>query len=121
VGGAVSRRDGKRVVYCFSGDEVVGMVSDLRVVAECNVVEMNRVANSYYRARDGQEPVSRERVMVRLRAGYVTLLDVRPEDEFAAGHLPGALNVPLADLERRLAELPAVPPSRRSPPCASAD
>jgi rhodanese-related sulfurtransferase len=107
VGLVASRRDGKRVLYRISGDDIVGLLSGLRVVAERSVAEMDRVVNSYFRARDGLEPVSRDRLMERLRAGDVTLLDVRPEDEFAAGHLPGAVNVPLADLERRLAELPA--------------
>jgi rhodanese-related sulfurtransferase len=107
AGLVASRRDGKRVLYRLSGDDIVGLVSGLRLVAERNVAEMERVVNSYFRARDGLEPVSRELLVERLRAGDVTLLDVRPEDEFAAGHLPGAMNIPLADLERRLAELPA--------------
>ena len=61
---------------------------------------------AYFRARDELEPVSREDLVTRLRDGLVTVLDVRPEDEFTLGHLPGALNVPLGQLERRLAELP---------------
>ena len=61
---------------------------------------------TYFRARDELEPVSRTELLDRLRAGTATVLDVRPEDEFQQGHLPGALNVPLAQLERRLAELP---------------
>jgi ArsR family transcriptional regulator len=61
---------------------------------------------SYFRARDGFEPVSRKELLERLRRGAATVLDVRPEDEFAAGHLPDALNIPFSQLERRLAELP---------------
>jgi ArsR family transcriptional regulator len=61
---------------------------------------------TYFRARDELEPVSRIELLDRLRAGTATVLDVRPEDEFQQGHLPGALNIPLAQLERRLAELP---------------
>jgi ArsR family transcriptional regulator len=61
----------------------------------------------YFHARDALEAVSREDLVARLYDGLVTVLDVRSEDEFALGHLPGALNIPLAELERRLAELPA--------------
>src|SRR6516165_4616466 len=68
--------------------------------------EIARVMATYFRARDELEPVSRIELLDRLRAGAVTVLDVRPEDEFRQGHLPGALNIPLAQLERRLAELP---------------
>ena len=67
---------------------------------------MERVINGYLRARDGLEPVSREDLLERLRDGLVTVIDVRPEDEFASGHLAGARNIPLAELEERLAELP---------------
>jgi rhodanese-related sulfurtransferase len=59
------------------------------------------------RARDEFQPVSRGELLDRLRSGTATVLDVRPEDEFASGHLPNALNIPLSQLERRLAELPA--------------
>jgi ArsR family transcriptional regulator len=59
---------------------------------------------SYFDARDDLEPVSRKELMRRLRAGTVTVLDVRPEDEFALGHVPGAVNVPLRVLEERLSE-----------------
>jgi rhodanese-related sulfurtransferase len=61
---------------------------------------------TYFRARDELEPVSRAELLDRLRSGAAAVLDVRPEDEFQQGHLPGALNIPLAQLERRLAELP---------------
>ena len=61
---------------------------------------------SYFRVRDDFEPVSRAELLDRLRSGTATVLDVRPEDEFAHGHLPNALNIPLSQLERRLTELP---------------
>jgi len=61
---------------------------------------------AYFRVRDEFEPASREDLLARLRDGLVSVLDVRPEKEFSLGHLPGALSVPLAELERRLAELP---------------
>jgi rhodanese-related sulfurtransferase len=101
------RRDGKRMLYSLVGsDEVVRLLHALGRVGERNVAEVERVMASYFRARDEMEPVSREDLLARLRDGLVTVLDVRPEDEFALGHVPGALNVPLSALERRLADLP---------------
>ncbi|MCO6416139.1 metalloregulator ArsR/SmtB family transcription factor [Siccirubricoccus sp. KC 17139] len=101
------RREGKRMLYSLAGgDEVVRLLHALGRVGERNMAEIERVMASYFRARDEMEPVSREELLARLRDGLVTVLDVRPEDEFALGHVPGALNVPLSALERRLAELP---------------
>ena len=101
------RRDGKRVFYRLSGEyAVVALLQALSRVGEQNSAEIARVMASYFRARDELEPVSRDELLDRLRSGTATVLDVRPEDEFGQGHLPGALNIPLAQLERRLAELP---------------
>ena len=101
------RRDGKRVYYRLAGDEVVvGLLAALSRVGERNSAEIARVMAIYFRARDEFEPVSRDELLDRLRCGAATVLDVRPEDEFASGHLPNALNIPLSQLERRLAELP---------------
>ena len=102
------RRDGKRVYYRLAGDEVVvGLLAALSRVGERNSAEIARVMASYFRARDEFEPVSRDELLDRLRSGTATVLDVRPADEFAHGHLPHALNIPLSQLEGRLAELPA--------------
>jgi len=101
------RRDGKRVYYRLAGDEVVvGLFAALSRVGERNSAEIARVMAGYFRARDEFEPVSRDELLDRLRCGAATVLDVRPEDEFAGGHLPNALNIPLSQLERRLSELP---------------
>jgi rhodanese-related sulfurtransferase/predicted transcriptional regulator len=102
------RRDGKRVYYRLAGDEVVvALLAALSRVGERNSAEIARVMASYFRARDEFEPVSRDELLDRLRCGAATILDVRPEDEFAQGHLPNALNIPLSQLERRLGELPS--------------
>jgi ArsR family transcriptional regulator len=85
---------------------VIGLLAALSWVGERNSAEIARVMTSYFYARDELEPVSRTELLDRLRAGAATILDVRPEDEFRQGHLSGALNIPLAQLERRLAELP---------------
>jgi len=103
-----ARRHGKHVLYRLAGDaEVVDLMKALGRVGERNVAEVNRIMADYFHARDALEAVSREDLVARLYDGLVTVLDVRSEDEFALGHLPGALNIPLAELERRLAELPA--------------
>jgi rhodanese-related sulfurtransferase/predicted transcriptional regulator len=107
AGLVVGRRDAKRVFYRLSEESaVVGLLRALGRVGEASSAEIARVMTTYFRARDELEPVSREELLDRLRCGTVTLLDVRPEDEFMHGHLPGALNVPLAQLARRLSELP---------------
>lgn len=102
-----TRRSGKHVLYSLAGDaEVVGLMRALGRVGERNVAEVERVMTDYFHARDALEPVAREELLARLQAGLVTVLDVRPEDEFAQGHVAGALNIPIDELERRLAELP---------------
>src|SRR5216683_3931726 len=103
-----TERRGKHVLYRLAGsNEVVDLMRALGRVGERNVAEVNRIMTDYFRARDALEPVSRTELISRLRDGLVTVLDVRPEDEFALGHLPGALNIPLGKLEQRLGELPA--------------
>jgi rhodanese-related sulfurtransferase len=103
-----TERRGKHVLYRLAGDtEVVELMRALGRVGERNVAEINRVMTDYFHARDALEPVSRKDLLSRLRKGLVTVLDVRPEDEFALGHLPGALNIPLGKLKHRLGELPA--------------
>jgi rhodanese-related sulfurtransferase len=102
-----ARRHGKRVLYSLASEAaVVHLLTALGRVGEANLAEIERVMTAYFRVRDEFEPVSREDLLARLRDGLVSVLDVRPEEEFSLGHLPGALSVPLAELERRLAELP---------------
>ncbi len=103
-----TERRGKHVLYRLAGDtEVVALIKALGRVGERNIAEIGRVVSEYFRARDALEPVSRDDLLSRMHDDLVTVLDVRPEDEFALGHLPGALNIPLAELECRLGELPA--------------
>ena len=107
VGIVTSRRDGKFVYYRLADNAVLDLLGALRRIAERNVAEVERVVRSYFHDRDSLEPVSRTRLLDLLRAGAVTVLDVRPENEFALGHLQGALNIPLRELEARLGELDA--------------
>lgn len=103
----VTRRDGKRVLYSLAGeDDVVALLKALGRVGERNAAEVQRVMATYFHTRDAMEPVTRKGLIKRLRDGGVTVLDVRPEVEFALGHLPSALNIPWPELKKRLSELP---------------
>lgn len=102
----VSRRDGKRILYRLSDTSVLDLAAALRRVAERNLAEVRQLVGGYFHERDALEPVSRRDLARRLKDGLVTVLDVRPEDEFAAGHLPRAINIPLRELARRLREIP---------------
>lgn len=101
-----ARREGKRVLYKLADEDVVTLLGALRRIAERNVGAMEKVMASYFRKRDSLEPVSGKELLRRMREGLVTVIDTRPPEEFDAGHLPGAINVPLRDLKRRLRQLP---------------
>lgn len=105
AGLVANRRNGKFVHYRLADDAVLDLLGALRRIAERNVAEVERVVRSYFDRRDSLEAVSRQELVERARTGLVTILDVRPEDEFALGHLPGALNIPLRELAGRLAEI----------------
>ena len=105
AGLVASRRDGKFVLYRLADDSVVALMQALFDVGERNIAQVDRILRSYFAECDSLEPVTREELLERTREGLVTVLDVRPPDEFAAGHLPGAVNMPLSELEARLAEL----------------
>lgn len=100
-----SRRDGKHVLYRLGEGPITALIAGLRSYAEVNRAEVQCFVSDYYDRMDDLEPVSREDLLARLQDGTVTLLDVRPEDEFAQGHLPGALNIQLHELEQGLASL----------------
>ena len=100
-----ARREGKFVFYRLVDDTVLELLASLRRIAERNLAEVERVVRGYFDRRDSLEPVSRLELMERVKAGLVTVLDVRPEDEFALGHVAGALNIPFGQLEKRLTEI----------------
>lgn len=106
-GGLVSaRRKGKHVIYCLAEGPVVAALSALRAIAERNMAEVREVVRSYFDDPDAMETVSRAELVRRLRDGTAMLLDVRPEDEYRVGHLPGAVNMTLRALRVRMANLP---------------
>ena len=104
-----TRKEGTRVHYRLSGDDVAGLYADLRDVALSHLADADRAAVAYLGGDDAgeAEDVPREELLRRARTGQVVVLDVRPRHEYAAGHIPDAVSVPVEELEQRLAELPA--------------
>ncbi|MGQ0750217.1 MAG: ArsR/SmtB family transcription factor [Betaproteobacteria bacterium] len=106
AGLVAARKEGLFVFYSVSGEGVIKLLAALQEVAQHNVAEVTRLVNAYLSSRDSLEPVSVSDLVERMGAGLVTVVDVRPREEYEAGHLRGAINVPLSDLEQRLNDLP---------------
>ena len=103
--GVVSRvREGTRVRYSLSGDDVLRLWLALRDASAVRLAEVERAAREY--VGDEVDGIGGEELAARLKRGDVVLVDVRPPEEYDAGHIEGAISVPLAELERRLGELP---------------
>jgi rhodanese-related sulfurtransferase/DNA-binding transcriptional ArsR family regulator len=100
-----TRREGKFIYYRLSDNAVLDLVSALAHIGERHVAEVDKIVRTYFVNRDAMEPVSRSNLLSRMKKGDVQVLDVRPEDEFALAHLPGAINIPLGKLKRKLAML----------------
>lgn len=97
-------REGKFVVYALADHAVLDLLSSLRKIAERNSAEVEKLVRTYFDNLDALEPVTRKELLRRLRGGGVMVLDVRPEDEYSLGHLPGAVNIPLRVLKNRLSQ-----------------
>jgi rhodanese-related sulfurtransferase/DNA-binding transcriptional ArsR family regulator len=107
AGLVTTRRAGTSVRYRLAGPDVFELWRTLRSLAGARLAELERLADAYLGARDELEPVTREELARRLEDGdELVVLDVRPAAEYAAGHLPGAVSIPVGELRRRLAELP---------------
>lgn len=102
----LTRREGLFVHYRLTGPEVIALVLALRHTAEQHLAEVDRVVDDFFGDRDEFEPVTPEELARRMTNGEVVVLDVRPEQEYAAGHIAGAHSVPVSDISARLAELP---------------
>jgi rhodanese-related sulfurtransferase/DNA-binding HxlR family transcriptional regulator len=98
-------REGTRVRYALAGEDVLGLWLALRDISANRLAEVERAARDYL--GEPVEAIGRQELRERLKRGDVVLIDVRPEEEFAAGHIDGARSIPLEELEQRLAELPA--------------
>jgi rhodanese-related sulfurtransferase/DNA-binding transcriptional ArsR family regulator len=101
-----SRKDGLQVFYRLADPLVLDGYRSLQGVAHGRLAEVDRLVRDYFGNVDGLEPVESAVLLQRARRRDVVVIDVRPSEEYAAGHIAGALSIPLADLERRLAELP---------------
>jgi rhodanese-related sulfurtransferase/biotin operon repressor len=102
----VGRKEAQFVRYCLAGDEVVALFDALGAAGQAYLADVDRVVRLYFTAKDDMEPVPAADLLERAKKGLVTVLDVRPPEEFAAAHLPGAVNIPIGELAKRLAELP---------------
>jgi rhodanese-related sulfurtransferase len=119
-----ARRNGTRVFYRLASERVGDLWSAMRDVAGEHVAGLERLANAYLGDRDGVETLDRDELATRLERGEVLVLDVRPRHEYAAGHIPGAQSVPVAELRRQLRVLPKdteVVAYCRGPYCVYAD
>ena len=119
-----TRRDGTRIFYALSSERVAALWAALRDVAAEHVAGIERLATAYLGDRAGLEAISRQDLVDRLALGDVVVLDVRPDAEYRAGHIPGARSVPPGELRRSLAALPAgteVVAYCRGPYCVYAD
>jgi rhodanese-related sulfurtransferase/DNA-binding transcriptional ArsR family regulator len=101
-----ARKEGLRVYYTLAGDDVSLLLAALRAVAEHRAADVEKLLRTWLAHRDELEAVPAREVLERLRKGLVTVLDVRPAEEYAAGHVPGAINVPIDKLETYLSKLP---------------
>ena len=107
AGLVTSTRDAQRVVYRVADLSVVEAYRALREAAEARIAEVRSLAQAFFGEVDGVEPLDLEALQARAGRGDVVVVDVRPAEEFAAGHIPGAVSMPLADLADRIADLPA--------------
>jgi len=106
AGLVAAEKQGLYVTYRLADDEVGAFFLALRGLAEARLAELERVTREYFEARHAMEPVGGEELLRRVRSGAVTVLDVRPIEEYRAGHIPGALSIPVDELAARLKELP---------------
>ena len=106
AGLVVGRKEGLYVFYRLAGDEVVSLLSALGRVGAVHLADVERIVRLYLTQKDDLEPVPAKELLERARKGLVTVLDVRPPEEYAAGHVPGAINIPIHELAKRLRELP---------------
>ncbi|OGI40758.1 MAG: ArsR family transcriptional regulator [Candidatus Muproteobacteria bacterium RBG_16_64_10] len=106
-GGLVrSRKEGVQVIYSLSDDEVPQMLGCLRRVGERHLAEVELIVREHFASDEGLRPVNHQELTALLKSGEALIIDVRPPGEYEAGHIPGAVNVPIEALPRRLSEFP---------------
>lgn len=105
AGLVTSRKDAQKVFYTLSDNKVVDLLGNIREIAERNLAEVDQLVAQFLKTKDDLEPVAANDLLKLVKAGEVTVIDVRPSDEYESGHVPGAINIPLKELEERLEEL----------------
>jgi len=98
----LNRKEGLKVFYRISADDVIELLNALRNVAKRHVADVERLVNTYLTVKDNLEPIPRDELLALVKDDLVTVIDVRPAEEYAAGHVPGAANIPLSELEKHL-------------------
>lgn len=97
-----SRKEGIKVYYSISGDDVIGLLDALRDVAERHLSDVDKLVNTYLTAKDNLDPIPAKELLIKAKQDLITVLDVRPKEEFDAGHVQGAINIPIDELEQHL-------------------
>ncbi len=103
---AVSRKDGLQVFYRLTDDAIPAVLAGIRGIAERHLAEVERIVRENFESRDNLTPVRREELLGLVRSGEAMVIDVRPPAEYDAGHIEGAVNIPLESLAGRLNKLP---------------
>ena len=100
-----STKQGLKVFYRLSGDDVIDLFNSLQNVAERHLADVQQLVNTFLTVKDDLEPIPATELLDRIKDGLVTVLDVRPPEEYQSGHVPGAINIPLSELEAHFSQL----------------
>ena len=100
-----TEREGTSIRYSLSDDKVADFFRSLRILAITHLAELDRIVQEYFNDREELEPMDKKSLLQRVRKGQVTVVDVRPHEEYIAGHIPGAVSIPIDELESRISEL----------------
>ena len=101
-----TEKDGLFVSYRLADEAVCDFFRAMRVLAESRLAEIERIKRQFLEGKEGMEPIDRQELIERVRTGAVTVLDVRPVEEYCAGHIPGALSVPISEIKNYVSRLP---------------
>jgi rhodanese-related sulfurtransferase len=102
-----SRKEGIRVIYFLASDEVIKYWKSLQTLAEQSAAELREVIKSFLEERSVLEPISMKELQSKIKKDEITIIDVRPKEEYINGHLPGAVSVPMSELKSKIKNLPA--------------
>lgn len=100
-----SRKEGLKVYYSLSGDDVISLLDSVRDVAERHLSDVDKLVNTYLTSKDALEPIPAKELLEKVKQDLITVLDVRPKEEFQAGHVQGAINIPIEELEQHIKDL----------------